>query len=405
MKVRASERDVSITYKSLSECSRSSTKSKMKDEHGLEMNSIAFNSQLNYVATIGSFDGVHRGHQCLLRQVRSIADERGMDAVAITFGRSPKEVLGMPGVPQLTSAEERTTLLRQAGMDEVAVLDFTPQMAAMTAYDFMKQVLKEQLHVAVLVIGYDHRFGRGRSEGFEDYVRYGHEMGIEVVRGEACVVDGEPVSSTRIRSLLADGRVDEAAQLLGRPYALSGYVVGGYREGRKLGFPTANICPLDGLQTTDKVAFEREQRLFTDSAEYSNFNEVNRQQTTDKICSCKLIPADGVYAVWVNIVDNENADENENCHPEENNFHLSSFNFQLRKGMLNIGHRPTLNNGRERSVEVHILDFEGDLYGKTITVGFVHRLREERTFTSTEALTEQLLQDEKRVRELLNAEE
>ena len=288
----------------------------------------------------------------------------------------------MSGVPQLTSAEERTTLLRQAGMDEVAVLDFTPQMAAMTAYDFMKQVLKEQLHVAVLVIGYDHRFGRGRSEGFEDYVRYGHEMGIEVVRGEACVVDGEPVSSTRIRSLLADGRVDEAAQLLGRPYALSGHVVGGYREGRKLGFPTANICPLDGLQTTD-----------------------NRQQTTDKICSCKLIPADGVYAVWVNIVDNENADENENCHPEENNFHLSSFNFQLRKGMLNIGHRPTLNNGRERSIEVHILDFEGDLYGKTITVGFVHRLREERTFTSTETLTGQLLQDEKRVRELLVAEE
>ena len=369
------------------------------------------------IATIGSFDGVHRGHQCLLRQVRSIADERGMDAVAITFGKSPKEVLGMSGVPQLTSAEERTTLLRQAGMDEVAVLDFTPQMAAMTARDFMKQVLKEQLHVAVLVIGYDHRFGRGRSEGFEDYVRYGHEMGIEVVRGEACVVDGEPVSSTRIRSLLADGRVDEAAQLLGRPYALSGHVVGGYREGRKLGFPTANICPFGRQQTTDKVAFEREQRLFTDSAEYSNLNEVNGQQTTDKICSCKLIPADGVYAVWVNVcwttVDSQFTIHNSQftidkvCTHElqdQNNCQLSIVNCQF-KGMLNIGHRPTLNNGRERSIEVHIFDFEGDLYGKTITVGFVHRLREERTFTSTEALTEQLLQDEKRVRELLNAEE
>ena len=357
----------------------------MKDERGLEMSSFAFNSQfsifnsqLSCVATIGSFDGVHRGHQCLLRQVRSIADERGMNAVAITFGRSPKEVLGMSGVPQLTSAEERTTLLRQAGMDEVAVLDFTPQMAAMTAYDFMQQVLKEQLHVAVLVIGYDHRFGRGRSEGFEDYVRYGHEMGIEVVHGEACVVDGEPVSSTRIRSLLADGRVDEAAQLLGRPYALSGHVVGGYREGRKLGFPTANICPID----------------------------VN-----------KLIPADGVYAVWVNVcwttVDSQFTIHNSQftidkvCTHElqgQNNCQLSIVNCQF-KGMLNIGHRPTLNNGRERSIEVHILDFEGDLYGKAITVGFVHRLREERTFTSTEALTEQLLQDEKRVRELLIAEE
>ena len=278
----------------------------------------------------------------------------------------------------------------------------------MTARDFMQQVLKEQLHVAVLVIGYDHRFGRGRSEGFDDYVRYGREMGIEVVRGEACIVDGEPVSSTRIRHLLSVGEVDNAAQLLGYEYTLCGKVVSGYREGRKMGFPTANICPLGRQQTTDKVAFEREQRLFTDSAEYSNLNEVNGQQTTDEVYSCKLIPADGVYAVWVNIVDNENEDEDENedenCHPEENNFHLSSFNFQLRKGMLNIGYRPTLNNGRERSIEVHILDFDDDLYGKTITVRFAHRLREERTFANTEELTEQLLLDEKRVRELLTTE-
>ena len=361
----------------------------MKDERGLEMSSFAFNSQfsiLNFqlgsVATIGSFDGVHRGHQCLLRQVRSIADERGMDAVAITFGKSPKEVLGMSGVLQLTSAEERTTLLRQEGMDEVAVLDFTPQMAAMTARDFMKQVLKEQLHVAVLVIGYDHRFGRGRSEGFEDYVRYGHEMGIEVVRGAACVVDGEPVSSTRIRDLLSVGDVDNAARLLGYEYTLCGKVVSGYREGRKMGFPTANICPLDG------------------------------QQTTDKTCSCKLIPADGVYAVWVKIgqqtTDNGQRTTDKTCahEPQEkNNFPFSIFHSQLKKGMLNIGYRPTLNNGRERSIEVHILDFEGDLYGKDITVEFAHRLREERPFASTEELVEQLQQDEERVRELLVGKE
>ena len=361
----------------------------MKDERGLEMSSFAFNSQfsifnsqLSCVATIGSFDGVHRGHQCLLRQVRHIANERGMNAVAITFGTSPKKVLGMAGVPQLTSTEERIALLRQAGMDEVAVLDFTPQMAAMTAYDFMKQVLKEQLHVAVLVIGYDHRFGRGRSEGFEDYVRYGREIGIEVVRGEACIEDGEPVSSTRIRGLLAEGRVDEAARLLGRPYALCGKVVGGYREGRKMGFPTANICPLDG------------------------------QQTTDNTCSCKLIPADGVYAVWVKIgqqtTDNGQRTTDKTCahEPQEkNNFPFSIFHSQLKKGMLNIGYRPTLNNGRERSIEVHILDFEGDLYDKNLTVRFVHRLREEQTFANIEALTEQLLQDEGRVRELLVGKE
>ena len=389
MKVRASERDVSITYKSLSECSRSSTKSKMKDERGLEMSSFAFNSQfsilnfqLGFVATIGSFDGVHRGHQCLLSQVRHIADERGLRAVAITFGTSPRSVLGRGDCPKLTTADERATLLRQVGMDEVAVLDFTPQMAAMTARDFMQQVLREQLHVAVLVIGYDHRFGRGRSEGFDDYVRYGQEMGIEVVRGEACIEGGEPVSSTRIRQLLEEGEVDEAAQLLGYRYTLRGKVVGGYREGRKMGFPTANIALDEG------------------------------QQTTDKVVDCKLIPADGVYAVWVKIgqqtTDNGQRTTDKTCayEPQEkNNFPFSIFHSQLKKGMLNIGYRPTLNKGKERSIEVHILDFEGDLYGKGITVEFAHRLREERTFANTEELTEQLMRDEKMVRELLVAEE
>ena len=304
------------------------------------------------VATIGSFDGVHRGHQCLLEQVRHIADERGMKAVAITFGTSPKRVLGRGDASVLSTTEERTALLHQAGMDEVAMLDFTPQMAAMPARDFMQQVLRDELHVAVLVIGYDHRFGRGCTEGFDDYVRYGKEMGIEVVRGEACIEEGEPISSTRIRHLLAEGRLDKANHLLGYRYMLHGEVVDGYKEGRKMGFPTANIR-ID-----------------------------NRQQTTDEVVDCKLIPDDGVYAVWVKIGQQTTGD--------------GQF-----IGMLNIGYRPTLNNGRERSIEVHILDFEGDLYGKPLTVEFAHRLREERTFANTEELTEQLLRDEKQVRELL----
>lgn len=309
------------------------------------------------IATIGSFDGVHRGHQCLLEQVRHIADGLEGKALAITFGTSPKRVLGMTDAPQLTTIDERTSLLRQSGMDEVAVLDFTPQMATMTARDFMQQVLKEQLHVAILVIGYDHRFGRGRTEGFDDYVRYGQEMGIEVVRGEACIDEGEPISSTRIRHLINEGKMNEATLLLGYQYSLYGEVVDGYKEGRKIGFPTANIRP---------------------------------------ICSNKLIPADGVYAVYVNVGSNENEDE-KNCQS-------SIVNCQF-KGMLNIGYRPTLNNGRERSIEVHILDFEGDLYGKSIKVEFVHRLRDERTFDNLEELTEQLRKDKERVRELLKAKE
>ena len=295
---------------------------------------------MKYVATIGSFDGVHRGHQCLLQQVRSLADERGLKAMAITFAVSPKQVLGSNDVVLLNSAEERLTLLRQAGMDEVPMLEFTHEMAAMSARDFMSQVLREQLGVQVLVIGYDHRFGRGRTDGFDDYVRYGHELGIEVVRGEACVEQGEAVSSTRIRSCISEGRVSEASHLLGYYYRLCGTVVGGYKVGRKMGFPTANIHVKEGE---------------------------------------KMLPADGVYAVFVRIdADGESK-------------HV---------GMLNIGHRPTVNNGSERSIEVHILDFEGDLYGKSLCVEFVERLREERTFDSLDALMAQLESDKERVSRL-----
>ena len=308
---------------------------------------------MNCVATIGSFDGVHRGHQCLLSQVRRVADERDLRAIAITFGTSPKRVLGMAEAPQLTTTEDRIALLHQMGMDEVKVLDFTPQMAEMSARDFMQQVLREQMHVEVLVIGYDHRFGRGRAEGFDDYVRYGREMGIEVMRGEVCIEDDKPISSTRIRDLLTVGKVSETAHLLGYRYTLHGKVVGGYKEGRKMGFPTANI----GILSPDK-----------------------------------LIPADGVYAVWVYL-------------NEDNNKSEGSVRKKPFMGMLNIGYRPTLNNGQERSIEVHVIDFAGSLYGKEITVEFAHRLREERTFANLNELTEQLRMDKERVKGLLSLEE
>lgn len=308
---------------------------------------------MRVVATIGSFDGVHRGHQCLLSQVRNIADERILQAMAITFATSPKKVLGATGIPQLTSIEERVALLQQAGMNEVSVLNFTPQMANLTARDFMLQILKEQLHVEILVIGYDHRFGRGRNEGFKDYIRYGREIGIEVVRSEAYMDKGKPISSSRIRDLLFNGKIAEATHLLGHQYTLHGEVVDGYKQGRKMGFPTANICPL--------------------SAD-------------------KLIPANGVYAVYVNI-------EQQTCSPNGDKSQ-SPTKFKM-KGMLNIGYRPTLNNGQERSIEVHILDFEDNLYGKTITLEFVHRLRDERTFANLDELTAQLNKDKIRAREIL----
>ena len=288
------------------------------------------------IATIGSFDGVHRGHRCLLDQVCHIANEHNLKAVSVTFGVSPKRVLGMCDAPQLTTLEERVERLREAGMDEVVLLDFTREMATMTAREFMQQVLHEQLGVAVLVIGYDHRFGHNRSEGFEDYVRYGREIGMEVIRGETCIEGDDPVSSTRIRGCLTQGKVAEAARLLGYEYRLCGKVVGGYQVGRKIGFPTANI----------------------------------------DVEECgKLIPADGVYAVRVLL-------------PTLNQKHV---------GMLNIGHRPTVNNGTERSVEVHIIGFEGNLYGESLCIEFVERLREERSFNSLDELTAQLTADKEKV--------
>ena len=315
------------------------------------MHSSAFNSPLKCVATIGSFDGVHLGHRSLLSQVRNIADERALKAVAVTFDTAPRRVLHGVGDTHLSALDERMALLRGAGMDEVALLTFTREMAQLTAREFMQQVLREQLGVAVLIIGYDHRFGRGRIEGFDDYVRYGKELGIEVVRGEACMYDGEAVSSTRIRGCIAEGRIAEANTLLGYRYSLIGEVVDGYKVGRKIGFPTANL------------------RLHDEH---------------------KLLPAGGVYAVYVNFVgnneDNVQADGN-NSQPE----HV---------GMLNIGQRPTLNNGEERSIEVHILDFEGDLYGKSLQLEFVERLRDEQPFESVDDLIAQLQADKERVRQL-----
>ena len=325
------------------------------------MHSSAFKSPLRCVATIGTFDGVHRGHRCLLSQVRRMADERGLRAVAVTFATAPRAVLAGGVRASLTTTAERVALLREVGMDHVALLTFTPAMALLTAREFMEQVLKEQLGVEVLVIGYDHRFGRGRTEAFDDYVRYGEELGIEVVRGEACLDGGEAVSSTRIRRCIAGGHVAEANNLLGYHYALEGKVVDGYKMGRKIGFPTANI----------RVSDEH-----------------------------RLLPADGVYAVRVNVVNNDDANENDNYHRDGNNCQLSIVNCQLGMGMLNIGHRPTVNNGEERSIEVHILDFEGDLYGQVLRIEFVERLRDEKPFESLDDLIAQLNADRERVREL-----
>lgn len=295
------------------------------------------------VATIGFFDGVHVGHRCLINQVRRCATARGLFSLIITFDAHPRNVLQPDNrLPLLSTPEEKYALLSDTGADGLLVLPFTRELSSLSAKEFMQEVLYKQLNVRVLVIGYDHRFGRGRAATFEDYEVYGREIGMEVVQAEAYMGDDRPVSSSFVRSLLAEGNVEAAAQCLSYGYSLSGTVVSGFRVGHKIGYPTAN------LQVDD-----------------------DRKQ----------IPGRGVYAVRV-WLDGQQA--------------------VPYGGMLNVGFRPTLDNGPQASIEVNIFDFIGDLYGKRLKVEFVSRLRPEHRFDNLQALQQQLTEDEVRARRLLS---
>ena len=293
------------------------------------------------VATIGTFDGVHRGHQFVVQQVVNQARERGLDAVVLTFPNHPLQVLRENFQPQmLTLSDEKERLLQQTGADRVVLMDFTKELAGMTARDFMQTILKERLNAQVLLMGYDNHFGHDRLS-FADCQQCGQTLGIEVIGCEEYHI-GESISSTTIRQALLSGDVETANSLLGYPYSLQGEVVQGFQNGRKLGYPTANL-------------------------------QVN---------PAKLIPENGAYLV--------------RCQ-------LSIFNFQLSTffGMLNVGTRPTLHNGRQRSIEVHLFDFDGDLYGQTLTLELLHHLRKEQEFDTLEALQQQLSADETQCRLLL----
>ncbi len=283
------------------------------------------------VATIGFFDGVHRGHRFLIGQVLDAARVRGLSSMLITFPQHPRMVMQTSYQPRLlTTFDEKCSLLSTTGADVCVALPFTRELAALSARQFMQQVLRDRLQVRTLVIGYDHRFGHDRTEGFDDYVRYGAELGMEVLRAEAFVMGATNVSSSVARASLEAGEVDVAARCLGYNYFLDGRVTTGQQIGRTLGFPTAN------LQVDD---------------------------------SLKLVPADGVYAVRVQVEGH------------------------IYKGMLNIGCRPTIDEDSRRTIEVHLFHFEGDLYGHLLRVEFLRRIRGEQKFSSREALARQLQQD------------
>jgi len=297
------------------------------------------------VATIGYFDGVHRGHRhlisALVEEAENSADMRSM---VISFDQHPRQVLRKDYRPRLlTTPDEKLLLLSKTGIDCTAMLHFDTAMAALSAQEFMRSVLSDRLNVKKLIIGYDNRFGHNRADGFDDYVRYGRQIGIEVTRSTPFELDGVKVSSSVVRSCLEEGEVEMAEKCLGYPYFIAGHVVGGFQEGRKIGFPTANVRVDNEL---------------------------------------KLIPKPGVYAVKVRV----------------------EGSLTLRHGMMNIGTRPTFN-GHITTLEANIFNFEDDIYGQSIDILFCHRLREERRFSSIQKLQAQLSADREEAERLLSADQ
>lgn len=287
---------------------------------------------------LGNFDGVHLGHQELVRQLKERAAPQGLSAVALTFDPHPLSVLAPARAPvPLTTLDERARLLRQFGLDAVVALPFTQELSHCPAGEFARRYLAEWLRARWVAVGEGFRFGRGREGDAALLVREGRALGFEVLVVPPVLEEGQPVSSTRVREALGRGAVEAAARLLGRPHRLRGHVVEGARRGRTLGFPTANLAP-------PEVA----------------------------------LPADGVYAGWARL------------------------DAARRAAVVNVGRRPTFDHGELR-LEAHLLDWQGDLYGRELELEFVARLRGEQRFAGPAALVAQIGRDVARARELLGA--
>ncbi|MDQ6635328.1 MAG: bifunctional riboflavin kinase/FAD synthetase [Gemmatimonadota bacterium] len=293
------------------------------------------------VLTVGTFDGVHRGHLDVLARLVEHARRLGHPSLLVTFEPHPLEVLNPPAAPMLlTTREEKLALLDETGLDYVAIVPFTSELAAQSAEEFVDQVLRERFRLAKLLIGHDHGFGRGREGDVDTLRTLGADRGFGVEVFPPVVTDtGEAVSSSRIRRALAAGDLAGAAASLGREYGVSGRVVPGEARGRGLGFPTINVLPGSPR---------------------------------------KLLPPDGVYAVEVRTTSGRYG------------------------GMMNLGGRPTFGDDR-RTIEAHLFDVTGDFYGDEVQLAFVRRLRDTMKFDGVEALRAQLATDERDARSALTA--
>ncbi len=285
----------------------------------------------NAIVTVGTFDGVHAGHRAIFERMKKEAELHNGETVVITFHPHPRIVLDPDNAALrfIKTQERKIQDIAEAGIDHLIVVTFTRQFANTSSSDFIRHLVVPKIKPVALIVGYDHHFGKDRSGSMDLLHVLGQEFGFEVDMVEALQIDGETVSSTKIRNLLQAGEIRKANRMLGSDYSITGRVVVGKSIGRNLGFPTANI-------------------------------EVDDHY--------KLIAAGGVYACRVH------------------------HNGQVYKGMSNIGFRPTVDHG-DLTIEVHIFDFNQSIYDQQITIDFVDRMRDERKFESLEALKQQLTKD------------
>lgn len=295
------------------------------------------------IVTIGMFDGVHLGHRHLIAELVAKAKSENGESVVVTFWPHPRIVLGRDtdSLRFITTQEEKTRMLSELGVNHLLLLPFTLELAALSADEFVDRILVQSIGVHHLLMGFNHRFGKGRSNQYEDYEKLALKHGFSISRSTPVTVGGLKCSSTSIRNALLQGDIELGNKLLGYLFQISGRVIGGNRLGRTIGYPTANVELGDNT---------------------------------------KIIPVHGVYA----------------CH-----VHTEG---RLYDGMLNIGVRPTVSGGSSKSsIEVHILDFNHDIYSEVIDIQLVKYIRSEQKFSSLEALKAQLNKDEETVRNLFSS--
>ena len=299
---------------------------------------------LNPVVTIGTFDGVHLGHREVISELRRHSMLSGGESVVFTFEPHPRIVIAPQedSLRLLSTKSEKIRLMEKIGIDHLVIYPFTKEFSKLTYDEFVSEILVKEMNISSLVVGYDHRFGKGRQGDFNSLEMLSKTLNFNVEQLSQLVVDNKVVSSTKIRQALEEGNISKANHFLGYQYTLSGKVIEGNQLGRKIGFPTANI------DTYDRH---------------------------------KLVPADGVYAVLV------------------------ESGGQILKGMLNIGIRPTVNyNADHKSIEVHIFNFDEDIYNSDITILFVEKIRNEQKFEGIELLKEQLINDQDIALDILSKE-